>query len=67
MENINTAYEPHRFLSFKQVQGLTGMSRSTIYRQIKEGRFPKARAISTRKVGFLMADLEHWFKERAAN
>ena len=53
-----------RFLSFKEVQQLTGLSRSTIYRQVKRGDFPRPRMITDRKVGFLERELEHWMQGR---
>lgn len=52
------------FISFKEIQQITGMSRSTIYRQVKRGNFPKPRAISERKVGFLQVEFESWVEDR---
>ncbi len=56
--------ESFRLLSFKDVIHMTGLSRSTIYRQIKRGDFPRPRNISERKIGFLEKELEHWFEAR---
>lgn len=53
-----------RLLTFKDVQRLTGLSRSTIYRQIKLGEFPKPKMISQLKVCFLSQELESWLDER---
>lgn len=64
MEKNGHVHDGYRFLSFKEVQQLTGLSRSTIYRQVRRGDFPRPRTISERKVGFLETDLERWFKER---
>ena len=52
------------FLTFREVQKATGLSRSTIYRQIKRGNFPKPRVIATRKVAFVKAELENWAQAR---
>lgn len=65
MEERSSNYEFNvRLLTFKDVQRLTGLSRSTIYRQIKTGEFPKPKMLSQRKVGFLSRDLECWLDER---
>ena len=64
MEKISLTQESYRFFSFKEVQELTGLSRSTIYRQVKRGDFPRPKMISERKVGFLQTDLESWIQER---
>jgi len=64
MKNEDREQHVRRFLSFREVQQLTGLSRSTLYRQMKLGMFPKARSISTRKVGFLEKELELWIQER---
>lgn len=66
MHNQDVLETKLRFLSFREVEELTGLSRSTIYREIRRGRFPKARLIAARKVAFLQAELEHWFQNRQA-
>lgn len=58
--NISTV----RLLTFKEVQNISGLSRSTIYRQMKVGAFPKALLLSQRKVGFLSCDLQEWINSR---
>ena len=63
METSNNHTEK-KILTFKEVQRITGMSRSTIYRQIKTGEFPKPKILSQRKVGFLSCDLDTWIDER---
>ena len=60
MNGAKQIKENFRFFSFKEVQKLTGLSRSTIYREVKRGNFPKPRILSERKVGFLAGDLERW-------
>lgn len=64
MDNSKPSRTAISLLSFKEVQQLTGLSRSTIYRQMKSGRFPKPRVIASRKVGFLQIELEDWIQER---
>ena len=64
MKNKTQTKGTIRFLSFKEVEELTGMSRSTIYRQVKRGDFPQPRMITDRKVGFIELELEHWMQGR---
>jgi len=64
MEERSEPLSEVRLLTFKDVQRITGMSRSTIYRQIKTGVFPKPKLISERKVAFYRQDLESWLDER---
>jgi len=59
-----TSSDTARFISFKDVERITGMSRSTIYREVKKGAFPKPRLISSRRVGFLQGEFEHWIQDR---
>lgn len=63
--NENYSQEHNRrLLSFKEVQQRTGLSRSTIYRQVKRGEFPRPRSISLRKVGFFENELSDWMATR---
>ena len=64
MQNQDALETNLRFLSYREVEELTGLSRSTIYREIRRGRFPKARLIAARKVAFLRTELEHWIENR---
>ncbi len=64
MKSNGHSEESFRLLSFNEVIHMTGLSRSTIYRQIKSGDFPRPRTIAKRKIGFLDKDLEHWFEAR---
>lgn len=64
MQNRDALETKLRFLSFREVEAMTGLSRSTIYREMHKGRFPKARLIAARKVAFLQTDLEHWLENR---
>ena len=44
----------------KQVQARTGLSRSTIYLRVSEGRFPKPVSLGARAVGWVDAEVEAW-------
>lgn len=62
--NKKIIFDTTRFISFKDVERITGMSRSTIYREVKKGKFPRPRLISARKVGFLQGEFESWIQQR---
>jgi len=50
-------------LRLPKVTRKTGLSRSTIYRRIAEGKFPKPIQLGTsRSVGWLEADIEQWIE-----
>lgn len=50
----------NRILRMNQVMEVTGLSKATIYRRIKEGRFPKQVPIAVRAVGFRASDIQAW-------
>ena len=53
-----------RILRRIEVQARTGLSRSSIYRGIQEGRFPKALNIGPRMVGWVEAEIQAWIDDR---
>jgi prophage regulatory protein len=57
-----TTGTPDRIVRIKSVLERTGLSRSTLYRRIECGRFPRQVKISDRCAGWRESDLERWFK-----
>ena len=55
---------PIRFLRLPEVQARTGLSRSTIYVRLEEGRFPRPVSLGARAVGWIETELEAWMRER---
>ena len=53
-----------RFLSSKQVQELTSLSRTTLWRLEKEGLFPSRIQVSPRRVAWSEAEVIEWLKSR---
>lgn len=50
-------------LRLPSVKTRTGLSRSTIYRRIAEGTFPKGIHLgSSRTIGWLESDIEQWIE-----
>ncbi|WP_175832899.1 helix-turn-helix transcriptional regulator [Burkholderia cenocepacia] len=49
----------------RQVEQCTGLSRSTIYKRMQEGTFPRAIALGGRMVGWRAADIEQFLADPA--
>ncbi|RJF93188.1 helix-turn-helix transcriptional regulator [Sphingomonas cavernae] len=53
---------PDRILRLNTVLDRTGLSRSTLYRKIQCGSFPRQIAISTRCAGWRESAVNEWMK-----
>ena len=51
-------------LRLPAVKTRTGLSRSTIYLRVAEGRFPKSISLGARAVGWVDAEVEAWLAGR---
>ncbi|MDG3085528.1 AlpA family transcriptional regulator [Vibrio hannami] len=49
-----------RFIRIEEVKEKTGLSRSSIYSFIKQGRFPKQIQLEGRMVCWLESDIDEW-------
>jgi len=58
--------QPPVFLNEKQVIQQFYFSKSTCYRLIKTGGFPRAHRISARRVGWLQSELTHHIQQLTA-
>ena len=63
--------EPHAhgidgFLSRAEVRALTGLSTTTIWREIRAGRFPEPVALSPNRKAFRASDIAQWVRGRSA-
>ena len=56
-----------KFLKLHTVISLTGLSRSSIYLAVSEGRFPKQIAIGGRSVAWASNEIEEWMENCVAN
>lgn len=56
------ADNPSRILRLKAVLERTGLSRSTLYRKMQLGTFPKQLRISARCAGWRDSDVEAWLR-----
>ena len=55
---------PARILRFPEVVARTGLSRSTIYRLRRAGRFPQPVVLGARAVGWLESVIDEWIRGR---
>lgn len=53
---------PDRILRIKSVLDRTGLSRSTLYRKIERGHFPRQVKISERCAGWRESAVQSWLK-----
>jgi prophage regulatory protein len=54
------------FIRLKQVITRTGLSRSTVYAYIRDGRFPRPVSTSARCVAWVEGEIDSWIAERIA-
>ncbi|WEX09641.1 AlpA family transcriptional regulator [Chelativorans sp. AA-79] len=55
---------PNRLLSLKQVMERIPLSKTEIYRRIRDGRFPRPVRIGSHRIAFAEAEIEEWFADR---
>lgn len=56
-----------RVLRLKDVIEKTGLARSTIYKYVDAGTFPKPIPLGGRSVGWVDAEVHQWITERIEN
>ena len=57
---------PIRILRLPEVLARTGLSRSTVYVRIEQGRFPRPVALGGRAVGWIESEIDAWLRDRIA-
>jgi len=58
--------EKLRFVKRKEVESITGLSRSSIYNKMKNDTFPKKIILGERSVGWLEHEVQEWLKNRVS-
>jgi prophage regulatory protein len=56
----------HTILRLPAVKTRTGLSRSTIYLRVSQGRFPRPVSLGGRAVGWVEEEIHSWLAERIA-
>jgi len=62
---VNATPAPRRILRRGEVTMRTGLSNTTIHREIQAGRFPKPVALGRRAVGWFEHEVDAWLEARA--
>lgn len=57
-------HKKERFLRLSDVKERTGLSRSTIYLNISQGKFPQNINLGPRCVGWLESEIDEWIQAR---
>lgn len=55
-----------RLLRLPEVLARTGLSRSTIYVRLDQGRFPRPVSLGARAVGWIESEVDEWIRDRIA-
>ena len=55
-----------RILRIKEVVQITGLSSSSIYKQIRLGDFPRGVKLTSRSTAWSSEDIDNWIKSRLA-
>ncbi|WGW02327.1 helix-turn-helix transcriptional regulator [Tropicibacter oceani] len=55
-----------RILRRREVEAVTGLSRSTIYAKVADGSFPKPLKLGKRAVGWSEVSLQEWLNALAS-
>ncbi|MEJ0023075.1 MAG: AlpA family phage regulatory protein [Alphaproteobacteria bacterium] len=64
LDRANTLGTPPMFMRLPAVLRETALSRSSLYAEIKEGRFPSPVRISVRSVAWRSEDIDAWKSQR---
>lgn len=56
-----------RLIKLKEVMNLTSLARSTIYKYMGEGHFPKTVPLGDRSVAWVEDEVTDWILERISN
>lgn len=49
-----------KFISYKKLQEITGKSRTTLWRMVRNNELPKPYQISLNSVGFKESEIQEW-------
>ncbi|ELA9294494.1 MULTISPECIES: AlpA family transcriptional regulator [Vibrio harveyi group] len=55
-----------RLIRLKEVMHICGLGRSSIYKFMEEGRFPKSVSLGDRAVAWVESEVEEWIEKKLA-
>lgn len=62
--SIQHQSEPERIIRAKEVQEITGLSRTTLWRMENNGTFPRRVSLGVGSVGWRLSEVKRWITER---
>ncbi|MCP5394571.1 MAG: AlpA family transcriptional regulator [Sphingomonadaceae bacterium] len=62
---VEVPEQPTRLIRIREVQYRTGLGRSTIYRWMAEGKFPKSVQLGGHSVAWVEQDVHAWIQARS--
>ncbi|PSU12309.1 AlpA family transcriptional regulator [Photobacterium gaetbulicola] len=62
--NIDILPPASRLIRIKEVLAVTGLSRSSLYKQISEGRFPTSVSLGERSVAWIESEVQGWIGDK---
>lgn len=63
-DDLNSDQKVRRVIWLREVLHRTGLGRSTIYRWMGEGKFPKAVKLGGHSVAWVEQEIDRWLTER---
>ena len=54
----------YKIIRLNEVKVITGLSRSTIYLRMAEGKFPQQISLGSRAVGWINSEVIDWIEQR---
>ncbi|HIF9430022.1 hypothetical protein VT25_09230 [Photobacterium leiognathi subsp. mandapamensis] len=55
-----------RLIRLKEVMNICGLGRSSIYKFMEDGRFPKSVSLGDRAVAWVETEVEEWIEQKVA-
>ncbi|HIF9244413.1 TPA: AlpA family transcriptional regulator [Photobacterium damselae] len=55
-----------RLIRLKEVMHICGLGRSSIYKFMEDGRFPKSVSLGDRAVAWVETEVEEWIEQKVA-
>lgn len=62
--NTENSKQLEKILRLSEVENYVGLKRSTIYRMVNSGGFPKQIKLTPRCVGWRCTEIQHWISQR---
>jgi prophage regulatory protein len=56
-----------RLIKLKEVMHITSLARSTIYKYVKDGEFPKSVSLGEKAVAWIESEVQEWVSSRVRN